>query len=100
MPEQLPGPVLNRASMLIDAAIDGQGIALARTTLAAWDLISGRIVKPFDLSWPPADTYWIVCPKATAKVAKIARFRDWLLAEAADEARRLSKDERKTSDLV
>src|ERR1700761_7286156 len=30
------GPVLNRASMVIDAAINGQGIALARTTLAAW----------------------------------------------------------------
>ena len=59
-PEQLPGPVLNRASMLIDAAVDGQGIALARTTLAAWDLISGRIVRPFDLSWQPAGTYWIV----------------------------------------
>jgi len=29
----LRGPVLNQASMLIDAAIDGQGIALARTTL-------------------------------------------------------------------
>src|SRR6201995_224817 len=29
------GPVLNRASMVIDAAINGQGIALARTTLAA-----------------------------------------------------------------
>jgi LysR family glycine cleavage system transcriptional activator len=29
------GPVLNRASMLIDAAVDGQGIALARTALAA-----------------------------------------------------------------
>src|SRR6476646_3206615 len=28
------GPVLNRASMVIDAAINGQGIALARTTLA------------------------------------------------------------------
>ena len=92
-PEQLAGPVLNRASMLIDAAIDGQGIALARTTLAAWDLISGRIVRPFDLSWRPADTYWIVCPKATAKVAKIGRFRDWLLAEAADDARRLGEAE-------
>lgn len=34
------GPVLNRASMVIDAAINGQGIALARTTLAAWDLIT------------------------------------------------------------
>src|SRR6266851_8392752 len=32
------GPVLNRASMVIDAAINGQGVALARTTLAAWDL--------------------------------------------------------------
>ncbi|MER9702237.1 transcriptional regulator GcvA [Mesorhizobium sp. M0146] len=31
------GPVLNRASMVIDAAVDGQGVALARTTLAAWD---------------------------------------------------------------
>jgi LysR family glycine cleavage system transcriptional activator len=89
-PEQLPGPVLNRASMLIDAAIDGQGIALARTTLAAWDLISGRIVRPFDLSWGPADTYWIVCPKAAASIPKIAAFRQWLLAEAETDARRLA----------
>src|SRR5215204_1137690 len=44
------GPVLNRASMLIDAAIDGQGIALARTALAAWDLINGRLVRPIDVS--------------------------------------------------
>ena len=88
-PERLPGPVLNRASMLIDAAIDGQGVALARTTLAAWDLISGRIVRPFDLSWRPVGTYWIVSPKATAKIEKIGRFRDWLLGEAANDARRL-----------
>ena len=70
-PERLPGPVLNRASMLIDAAVDGQGVALARTTLAAWDLIGGRIVRPFDLSWRPTGTYWIVSQKATAKVEKI-----------------------------
>ena len=49
-----PGPVLNRASMLIDAAIDGQGIALARTALAAWDLINGRLVRQstFRCGWP------------------------------------------------
>jgi len=88
-PERLPGPVLNRASMLIDAAIDGQGVALARTTLAAWDLVSGRIVRPFDLPWRPVGTYWIVSPKATAKIEKIGRFRDWLLGEAANDARRL-----------
>jgi LysR family glycine cleavage system transcriptional activator len=74
--------------MLIDAAIDGQGIALTRTTLAAWDLIAGRIVRPFDLSWQPAGTYWIVCPKAAASIPKIAAFRQWLLAEAETDTRR------------
>ena len=38
--------------MLIDAAIDGQGVALARTTLAAWDLLHGRLVVPIDVSLP------------------------------------------------
>src|SRR5216684_456265 len=57
------GPVLNRASMLVDAAVDGQGIALARTTLAAWDLINGRLVRPIDVSLRLANTYWIVCSK-------------------------------------
>jgi LysR family glycine cleavage system transcriptional activator len=90
-PERLQGPVMNRANMLIDAAIDGHGVALARTTLAAWDLINGRIVRPFDLAWQPAGTYWIVSPKATAKVTKIRRFRDWMLAEAADDLQRLGE---------
>lgn len=83
------GPVLNRASMLIDAAVDGQGIALARTTLAAWDLINGRLVRPIDVSLTVSKTYWIVCPKATAELPKIATFRGWLLAEIADDMRRL-----------
>jgi LysR family glycine cleavage system transcriptional activator len=83
------GPVLNRASMLIDAAVDGQGIALARTTLAAFDLINGRLVKPIDVALRMSNTYWIVCPRVNASVPKIAMFRNWLLAEAADDARRL-----------
>jgi LysR family glycine cleavage system transcriptional activator len=88
-PAPLRGPVLNRASMLIDAAIDGQGVALARTTLAASDLISGRLVRPVSAAPKLAKTYWIVCPQATAAMPKIAMFRDWLLAEAAEDARRL-----------
>ncbi len=85
------GPVLNRASMVIDAAVDGQGVALARTTLAAWDLINGRLVRPFAVAPKLSKTYWIVCPKATATLPKIATFRDWLLAEAAEDQRRLKK---------
>jgi LysR family transcriptional regulator, glycine cleavage system transcriptional activator len=77
------GPVLNRESMVIDAAINGQGIALARTTLAAWDLINGRLARPFSESLRLSKTYWIVCPKAASNVPKIVTFRDWLLAEAS-----------------
>jgi LysR family transcriptional regulator, glycine cleavage system transcriptional activator len=75
--------------MLIDAAVDGQGVALARTTLAARDIIDGRLVRPVDVSMRMANTYWIVCPSATSDVPKIAAFRGWLLAEAAEDARRL-----------
>ena len=89
--EMSHGLVLNRASMLIDAAVNGQGVALARTALAAWDLINGRLVKPFDLALKLSKTYWIVCPKAASMQPKIVTFRDWLLAEAADDARRLRK---------
>jgi LysR family transcriptional regulator, glycine cleavage system transcriptional activator len=85
------GPVLNRASMVIDAAINGQGIALARTTLAAWDLINGRLIRPFPDSLPLSKTYWIISPKATSSLPKIVTFRNWLLAEASQDLRRLKK---------
>jgi LysR family transcriptional regulator, glycine cleavage system transcriptional activator len=85
------GPVLNRASMVIDAAINGQGIALARTTLAAFDLISGRLMRPFEEVLRISKNYWIVCPKPTAALPKIKTFRDWLTAQASQDLRRLRK---------
>jgi LysR family glycine cleavage system transcriptional activator len=87
---QLHGPVLNHASMLIDAAIEGQGIALARTVLAASDLITGRLVRPFRAAIPLRNTYWIVCPKATRALPKIVAFRDWLFEEVAADRDRLA----------
>jgi LysR family glycine cleavage system transcriptional activator len=87
----LHGPILNHASMLIDAAIDGQGIALARTALAAADLINGRLVRPFQTTLPLKNTYWIVCPKATSALPKMTTFRDWLLAEAVADMEQLDR---------
>jgi LysR family glycine cleavage system transcriptional activator len=83
------GPVFSQASMAIDAAIDGQGIALARTALAAWDLVAGRLVRPFGPALDVPYAYWIVTPKGAPARTPIARFRDWLIAEAAEDARRL-----------
>jgi LysR family transcriptional regulator, glycine cleavage system transcriptional activator len=90
------GPVINRASMLIDAAVDGQGVALARTALAAWDLINGRLVRPIGVSLKMANAYWIVCPKAASSMPRIAAARTWLLAEAAEDARGLARVARRS----
>ncbi len=87
----LQGLVLNRASMVIDAAVNGQGVALARTTLAAWDLINKRLVAPFVDTLPLSSAYWIVAPQATAELPKIVTFRNWLLTEAADDRKRVRK---------
>jgi LysR family glycine cleavage system transcriptional activator len=85
------GPVLNRVSMAIDAAVDGQGIALARTTLAATDLIAGRLLRPFTEELRLSKVYWIICPKVTSTLPKIVTFRNWLIAEAARDAQELKK---------
>jgi LysR family transcriptional regulator, glycine cleavage system transcriptional activator len=88
-----PGPVMNRAAMLIDAAVNGQGLALTCTTLAAADLLQGRLVRPATFSLPLSKSYWIVCPKSAAQLPKIRTFRDWLIAEAAEDLRRLKASE-------
>jgi LysR family transcriptional regulator, glycine cleavage system transcriptional activator len=85
----LQGLVLNRASMVIDAAVNGQGFALARTTLAAWDLINKRLIAPCAETLPLSSAYWIVAPLATAHLPKIVTFQNWLLAEAAADRKKV-----------
>jgi len=63
----------------------------------AWDLINGRLMKPIDVSLRMSNTYWIVCPKVVSGVPKVATFRDWLLAEAGEDARRLKALARRRS---
>jgi LysR family glycine cleavage system transcriptional activator len=85
------GPVFSERSMALDAAIGGQGVALARSALCAWDLLASRLVRPFAFGLKVPYAYWIVCPKSNAELPKIAAFRAWLLAEAAEDARLLGQ---------
>jgi LysR family glycine cleavage system transcriptional activator len=84
------GVVFNQASMAIDAAAEGQGVALARTALAMQDLLAGRLVRPFGPELPAPYSYWIVCPAAMAHRPKLVAFRHWLRAEAQADLDRLS----------
>ncbi len=79
------GPVYNEMSLAIDAAVAGQGVALARSALAALDLEAGRLVRPVPQCAPATFGYWIVCAPPSADLPKVARFRAWLLREAGGE---------------
>ena len=77
------GPVYTEASMLVQAAAAGQGVALARGVLAADALIAGRLIQPFELRLPTEYAYYIVSPESKADRLKIVSFTEWLLKEAA-----------------
>ena len=77
------GQRFSDAGLLIEATVHGLGVALARHSLVADYLANGTLVCPLPLITPTAFTYHLVVrPEATA-LPKIARFRDWLRAEAA-----------------
>ncbi len=80
------GPVFDDENVVVEAAIDGQGVALGDIHLLDRDLASGRLVQPFDLSLPSDYAYYIVYPPGALERPKVRAFRDFLLAEAAREA--------------
>jgi LysR family transcriptional regulator, glycine cleavage system transcriptional activator len=86
----LQGLVFNRDGLLIDAAISGQGIALSRTTLCAWEVLQGRLVVPFRQSVALQTSYWIVAPHLTAEMPKISKFGQWIISEANADRERLA----------
>jgi len=75
------GPQFNDVTVAIQAAIEGQGVALGRGALVAADLKAGRLVRPFRLSVAGRFRYYLVYPAAALKRPKVAAFRDWLLQE-------------------
>lgn len=75
--------VFDDIGIAMEAALNGQGIAMARATLVAEELEAGRLVRLFDLRLPASYGYHVVCPEATADRPKIAKFRAWIMEEGA-----------------
>ena len=78
------GPRFTLESMAVQAALDGQGVALVGDMLVADELAAGRLVRPFDrsLSTPLSFSYYLLSPKDSDEQPKVAAFRAWLLEEA------------------
>ncbi|MEM7406094.1 MAG: transcriptional regulator GcvA [Pseudomonadota bacterium] len=76
------GPHFSPVQLLLQAAIDGQGVALTMDVLAARDIALGRLVVPFPDQVPIDYAYYLVTLEETAELPHIASFRHWVLKEA------------------
>ena len=75
----------SQTSLALQAAIDGNGVALGDSTLVGDDLASGRLVKPFELSLrsPAQFAYHLITRRDTAERPMTKAFRNWIIVEAA-----------------
>jgi LysR family glycine cleavage system transcriptional activator len=85
VPEGPPRPGVRLDSQAHEghAAMAGQGIAMLTPFFWRNDLAEGRLVRLFEQVSTRGYAYWLVYPEARRGVAKIKRFREWLLAELA-----------------
>lgn len=73
------GTIIDDTNVLIQAAVDGQGVALGSATFVGDLLESGRLVKPFDITLSNDFAYYVVYPQAHLKNPAVKAFKDWLL---------------------
>jgi LysR family glycine cleavage system transcriptional activator len=81
LPEPHRGPIFNDSSHMMQAAAEGQGIALGRGTLLGNDERNGVLVRPFAIEAPSPRRFYLVYPPRSADSPKIAAFRAWLHSE-------------------
>lgn len=87
------GPRFNQSSLVIEAAVNGRGVALAKRTLAQADLEAGRLVAPLQIATAVDFAYYLVHPKAKGRLPQVKAFVSWIEAEAlAHEAALLAID--------
>lgn len=80
-PEPTGGLVFQDSSLAVRAAVEGNGIALARHALAMSDIEAGALVRLFDIAIKSPQSYYLVCPPEFLKKPQAQAFRTWLLEE-------------------
>ena len=83
-----PGPRVGNDSMVLEAALAGQGVALLGHAMVARELDAGRLVRPFPAAVfeETVFCYYLVYPERHRESAKVRAFRGWLFEEAARDA--------------
>lgn len=78
------GPRFTTWTMAIQAAVEGQGVALASALMAGEELHSDRLVRPFEASvQAPSDLgFYLLTPHATVHHPKVRALCEWVLRDS------------------
>jgi LysR family transcriptional regulator of beta-lactamase len=86
---RITGPMFDSSVGLAHAAAQGGGVALLPSILFADDLARKRLVRPFDVQ-VLLGAYWLTSLKSRRLSPAMQTFRDWLVKESQQTARRRS----------
>ncbi len=80
------GMKINNSAAVLQAAIEGRGVALARSVMAHDDLAAGRLVRLFpEVQFESELAYYVVYRPECASLPRLVAFRDWLMNEASSQ---------------
>ena len=74
---------IDDSAAIVRAAEAGSGLALARWSLVADEVESGRLAMASRQVVPYGLAYYFVCPPKLRELPKVTAFHDWLRGEAA-----------------
>jgi LysR family transcriptional regulator, glycine cleavage system transcriptional activator len=81
-----PGVSFDLIFMTVQAAIDGIGVAMGRTSYVQDDIAKGRLVVPFKIALPTDAGFYLVSPEGMVEPPKLAAFRKWLVTATRNKA--------------
>lgn len=73
------------SNMVIEAAINGLGVALGREPLVIDALFAGRLVRPYPQIAKSQLSYWLVYPPRAEETPKIYEFLNWIRREVREQ---------------
>jgi LysR family transcriptional regulator, glycine cleavage system transcriptional activator len=83
--EPAQGPMFNDSALMIQAAVDGLGVALARQMLVEGLLEQHALIKLFDVSVVVDDAFYVVFNRDALERAEVAAFVQWIRSAATED---------------
>lgn len=78
------GLMFSDSALMLQAAITGQGLGLARQTIAADAIRAGLLVRPFRALAESPHLYYFVCRKDKLESPAVVKFREWIFRQASE----------------